>query len=281
MRRKALTIFTCVLFACLTSRAGYLVYRADYQVNLFVKDVNDEWLFEWKTQSVKFSGYFLFEEHFDVANANAPARIITFNSKKSYFPATYNFETQSWIVDTSYDKPVKRFIVFPMETPWPDESRTTTVADNYCGTIADRFYMFGGVWSSVQVEKSLYKKHVFSLMDYYGSDVGSENATSQLEKSDWEKMDEDERMILPTDVKGYSEIMTGLLKKDYQPPMTMSGNLSFYKDSLIGKSVKAVLRYDKKMTERVLTGDEDSMGEAVNVLTDYLVSKKYASTWVE
>lgn len=275
-------VLTCLIaaFACAAFDvdAGYVVFKVQYHVNMFSKDANGEWLFDKKVDAYKFNGYFIFNDNFinPDAGGEAPGRIITFNGTTKYFPAKYDPNTESWIADGS-QRATKKFMIYPESVTWPDESKTTSVTDNYTMTEGDPFYIFSGMWDTVSIEPSIYDKHVFIVQDYFRA---TDKTAYESEWEDYEFEDDLENMIPAKQIQGYSEIYTGYVRKNALPPV-LSGYLSFYQDELVGKSLKAVLRYDKKMSTRVIPSDVANMGEAVNAVTEYLVSKRYASTWAE
>ena len=250
----------------------YLVYKLKFQVNEFLKESSKgEWLYDKKVNKLKFGGYFIFRKGYDISGDNAPARIITFKSKLKFRPLDEDGKPDM-------DKKLtKKLIIYPYPAKNPLNDKILTVEEQYTGLVdsnADSYYIYGGIWSTVMVEKSIYKGHVLSLMDFYGNDTNAAETEDQVIDPDGENL------VAPTDVKGYAEIYTGFIKND-EIASVINGYLSYYRPDKIAKSKKADLKYDKKMTEKVLTGNETSMKAAVDKIVQYLVDKKYASTWDE
>lgn len=261
MKKIIIILVLINVAAFIVCAEDYLVYKAKYTVRENNKESDGEWTYVQKEDQLKFTIYFVIREDYKTDGDNAPARIVTFKSKEKMSPLEIGA------------KATKNLIIYPLDIV-NASGETVPYEDQYQGLTtsgADKYYIYGGTWSTVAIEPSTENKNRIAMIDYYDNMTGS--STGDFANSDG-------KILIVDDLKGYSEFYSGYIRKDGYAPK-LDGYLSFYRTNKTAKSKKVNLKYDKRMSTKVLTGSENSMEEAVNAVVDYLVAKKYASTWTE
>lgn len=264
MRRTLIGVALSLIAAGIAkAETNYVVYRAFYLVNEFPRR-GDVLAYDKRAHLLRFNGYFIFKSDYDTSGDNAPARIITFKAPHKFHHAKYDAEQQKWVID--YDrKPTKNLMIYPLDWEWPDGGRTTSVMENYClrggaTGVGEPYSVYGGTWPEVIVEKTDEPNTVFMMADYFRNPDAADRTGSANE------------------IKGYSEVLTGLIRRNGKMPM-LTGHMSYVGTERSGKSIIAQLRPAQKMTE--LVANDETMKEAVDNVVNYLSNKKYAATWVE
>lgn len=261
MKKSVILLILTIGISISILAEDYFVYKAKYTVRENNKQSSGEWTYDRREDQLKFTIYFVIREDYNTEGDNAPARIVTFKSSVKVDP-----------IDTSA-KTTKKLIIYPLDIV-NAAGETVTVEDQYNGLTtsgADKYYIYGGLWTTVAIEASTENKSRIAMIDYYDNMTGS--STLEIENTNG-------KIIVEDDLKGFSEFYSGYIRRDGYAPK-LDGYLNYYRTNKTAKSKKVTLRYDKRMSTKVLTGSENSMSEAVNAVVDYLVSKRYASTWSE
>ena len=255
-------VLLSVIWVLKVNAEDYIVYKARYTVRENNKQESDEWTYNPKEDQLKFTIYFVMRKDYLTAEDDAPARIVTFKSRQKVTPIDANAKT------------TKNLIIYPLDIVNAQTGEVTAYETQYRDlekSGAEKYYIYGGLWTTVTIEVSKENKNRLAMIDYYDNMAGS--GAKKITNTDG-------KAIAVDNLKGFSEFYTGYVRKD-ELATKLDGFLSFYTTDKTAKSQLVTLKYDKLMSTKVLASDDNSMRKAVNAVVNYLVSKKYASTWTE
>jgi hypothetical protein len=273
---KKLLLVVVLVVAGSVSGGNYIVYRVTSKINRFVQDpATKEWLFDKKIDQLRFNGYFIFKSDYTTDDNNYPARIIAFRPKKvKYTPAAYNPVTGTWDA-ISGAKQTNKLLVYPYSVTWPN-GKVTSMKENYMDTAANDYYLFGGIWDTVDIKRSTFRNHILALFDFFSNDAA---ALAVKHPELFADEDRDKEIVFDK-VIGYSEAYSGWVRNNGLAP-TLGGTLNIDMTTVAYKSKQVTFRYNSAITRNALAGDEKTMQEAVDNVVSYLVQKGNASTWAE